>query len=137
MPLQFPTHLNPLILLHPSDQQTLPSLDLLTRNPSWDNNIEGTLYLFIGSKVHCILSDVCPTPLHFKKAKSKSTSAGNSGEEEAEDDSDGEEDDEDWVNEFLVEEAADNEEVDEVEDFEPGDFLGKVLVVITHTFTPS
>ncbi|KIK94420.1 hypothetical protein PAXRUDRAFT_12062 [Paxillus rubicundulus Ve08.2h10] len=91
--------------------------------------------LHLGAK--SFLVDVCPTPLHFKKAKSKSkgTSAGNSGdEEEVEDDGDGdgeEDDEEDLVNEFLVEKAADNEEVDEVEDFEPGDLLGKVLALIT------
>ncbi|KIK80137.1 hypothetical protein PAXRUDRAFT_159450 [Paxillus rubicundulus Ve08.2h10] len=53
--------------------------------------------LHLGAK--SFLVDVCPTPLHFKKAKSKS--------------------------------KADNEEVNEVEDFEPGDLLGKVLALIT------
>ena len=79
-------------------------------------------------KMHgAFLMDVCPTTLHFKKARAKDKIVNNGEEEEEE----GGNHDEDWVNGFLAEEAADNEEVDEVEDFEPGDLLGKVLVLIT------
>ena len=81
------------------------------------------------------LMDVCPTPLHFKKARSKGKAVNNE-EEEEEEEEDGDHD-EDWVNGFLAEEAADNEEVDEVEDFEPGDLLGKVLALITQVISLS
>lgn len=67
------------------------------------------------------LEDICPNP-----ARVKSKSKGQlKGEDE-------DEDDEDWVHAMELEEPAlEGEEVDEVEEFEPGDLLGKVLALIT------
>ena len=59
------------------------------------------------------------------------------GEEEEEEEEEGGDHDEDWVDGFLADEAADTEEVGEVEDSEPGDLLGKVLALVTQVISLS
>ena len=76
--------------------------------------------LHLGAKA--FLSDICPSPSQFKRSR-----AGRAIEE-----------DEDTMEELGDEGwniTAEDEEVDDVEDFEPGDLLGKVLALITQVFT--
>lgn len=76
--------------------------------------------LHLGAKT--FLEDICPDPSHFKSSHAKKALV-----EDVEID---EMDDDDWINSQLSKDTF-NEEVDIVEDIEPGDLLGKVLALIT------
>ena len=73
--------------------------------------------LHLGAKA--FLEDICPNPTHFKSSKMISV-------DDVEVD---EMDDSDWVDSPLTKNTS--EEVDIVENIEPGDLLGKVLALIT------
>jgi hypothetical protein len=84
--------------------------------------------MHLGAK--SLLQEICPNP-QFKRSIGNGGGTNADAEDEA---SDG--DDEDWVNAMQSEEpASEGEEVDEVEEFEPGDLLGKVLALITQVIS--